>query len=226
MGRLSRIIATIMVVGTTTAAVSAQTEPRFMATNQNARISLGSIRGTVSDDRGGPLSGAMVSALGVTTAMVMTDARGRFALDALPPGEYIVRVHLAGFLSHSPRQHQSRSASRDARAHPAASRRPRRGHLRRQRRHVASAPRGRTRCAPGRGTGRRQHRRPSPLRAGLAAASPQAQRAEGHRRGRPRRRVRRRDAAARRRARFSATPSPARRTWRRRSSPIRRSPAK
>jgi len=99
MGRLSRIIATIMVVGTTTAAVSAQTEPRFMATNQNARISLGSIRGTVSDDRGGPLSGAMVSALGVTTAMVMTDARGRFALDALPPGEYIVRVHLAGFLS-------------------------------------------------------------------------------------------------------------------------------
>ena len=70
-----------------------------MATNQAARITLGSIRGSVSDERGGPLSGAMVSALGVTTAMVVTDARGRFALDALPPGEYIVRVHLAGFLS-------------------------------------------------------------------------------------------------------------------------------
>ena len=83
----------------TTAAVYAQTEPRFMATNQSARITLGSIRGSVSDDRGGPLSGAMVSALGVTTAMAVTDARGRFALDALPPGEYIVRVHLPGFLS-------------------------------------------------------------------------------------------------------------------------------
>ena len=70
-----------------------------MAANQSARITLGSIRGSVSDDRGGPLSGAMVSVLGVTTAMAVTDARGRFALDALPPGEYIVRVHLPGFLS-------------------------------------------------------------------------------------------------------------------------------
>ena len=99
MGRLNRIVIAVLVVGTTTAAVYAQTEPRFMAANQSARITLGSIRGSVSDDRGGPLSGAMVSALGVTTAMAMTDARGRFALDALPPGEYIVRVHLPGFLS-------------------------------------------------------------------------------------------------------------------------------
>ncbi len=99
MGRLNRIVIAVLVVGTTTAAVYAQTEPRFMAANQSARITLGSIRGSVSDDRGGPLSGAMVSALGVTTAMAVTDARGRFALDALPPGEYIVRVHLPGFLS-------------------------------------------------------------------------------------------------------------------------------
>ncbi len=99
MGRLNRIVIAGLVVGTTAAAAYAQTEPRFMAANQTARITLGSIRGSVSDDRGGPLSGAMVSALGVTTAMVVTDARGRFALDALPPGEYIVRVHLPGFLS-------------------------------------------------------------------------------------------------------------------------------
>src|SRR6476646_9969029 len=100
MGRLNRIVIAVLVVGTTATSAYAQTEPpRFMASNQAARITLGSIRGSVNDDRGGPLPGAMVSALGVTTAMAVTDARGRFALDALPPGEYVVRVHLAGFLS-------------------------------------------------------------------------------------------------------------------------------
>jgi len=99
MGRLNRIVIAVLVVGTTATAAYAQAPPRFMASNQPARVTLGSIRGSVNDDRGGPLAGAMVSALGVTTAMAVTDARGRFALDALPPGEYVVRVHLAGFLS-------------------------------------------------------------------------------------------------------------------------------
>ena len=100
MGRLNRVVAAVTVVGlTTTAGAYAQTKPAFTGVQQTARLSLGSIRGTVSDDRGGPLSGAMVSALGVTTAMAVTDARGRFAIDALPAGEYVVRVHLAGFIS-------------------------------------------------------------------------------------------------------------------------------
>jgi hypothetical protein len=99
MGRLNRIVIAVLVVGTTATSAYAQTQPRFMASNQTARVTLGSIRGSVNDDRGGPLAGAMVSALGVTTAMAVTDTRGRFALDALPPGEYVVRVHLAGFLS-------------------------------------------------------------------------------------------------------------------------------
>ena len=47
---------------------------------------LGSIQGVVVDDRGGPLAGAMVSALGVTSAMTTTDARGRFLLQPLPSG--------------------------------------------------------------------------------------------------------------------------------------------
>jgi len=99
MGRLNRIVIAVLVVGMTATSAYAQTQPRFMASNQAARVTLGSIRGSVNDDRGGPLAGAMVSALGVATAMAVTDARGRFALDALPPGEYVVRVHLAGFLS-------------------------------------------------------------------------------------------------------------------------------
>jgi carboxypeptidase family protein len=57
----------------------------------------GAIKGVVSDDVGGPLAGAMVSALGATMAMTVTDANGRFSLDKLPAGDYTLRAHLAGF---------------------------------------------------------------------------------------------------------------------------------
>src|SRR5689334_7884954 len=100
MGRLSRIAAGLTVAGlATTAAAHAQTRPVFTGVQQAARLALGSIQGIVSDDRGGPLSGAMVSALGVTTAVAVTDGRGHFAIDSLPAGQYMVRVHLAGFIS-------------------------------------------------------------------------------------------------------------------------------
>ena len=64
-----------------------------------ARVSLGSIQGVVTDERGGPLAGAMVSALGAATLMATTDARGRFVIEPLPAGEYQLRVHLAGFVT-------------------------------------------------------------------------------------------------------------------------------
>ncbi len=57
----------------------------------------GAITGIVSDDRGGPLPGAMVSVLGATMAMTVTDVQGRFSLDKLPVGDYTLRAHLAGF---------------------------------------------------------------------------------------------------------------------------------
>ena len=54
----------------------------------------------VSDERGGPLSGALVSALGgATSAMATTDVRGRFVIQPLAAGEYVLRIHLAGFVS-------------------------------------------------------------------------------------------------------------------------------
>jgi hypothetical protein len=39
----------------------------------------------------------MVAALGATPAMATTDARGRFVIEPLAPGDYVLRVHLAGF---------------------------------------------------------------------------------------------------------------------------------
>jgi hypothetical protein len=101
MGRLTRVLAAIAVVGTvhvTTTDASAQQVPLFTGV-QAARLGLGSIQGVVSDERGGPLAGAMVSVLGAKNGMAVTDARGRFLIDSLPSGVYIVRVHLAGFAS-------------------------------------------------------------------------------------------------------------------------------
>jgi carboxypeptidase family protein/TonB-dependent receptor-like protein len=65
---------------------------------QSARSVRGSITGVVSDDRGGPISGALVSALGTsTTGKATTDASGFFIIDALPIGDYTVQAHRSGF---------------------------------------------------------------------------------------------------------------------------------
>jgi hypothetical protein len=65
---------------------------------QSVRALRGSITGTVSDDRGGPIAGAMVSALGTATiAKTLTDASGWFSIEALPIGDYTVQAHRPGF---------------------------------------------------------------------------------------------------------------------------------
>src|SRR5829696_9408917 len=102
MARL--LFAAAAIVGVTAGSVSAQgripsTPARVSVQSQQARLTLGSIQGVVIDDRGGPLSGAMVSALGAATLMATTDARGRFLIQPLPSGEYQLRVHLPGFVT-------------------------------------------------------------------------------------------------------------------------------
>jgi hypothetical protein len=64
-----------------------------------ARVGSGVIQGTVRDAAGTPLTDAMVSALGASSAFAFTDLLGRFTLGALPPGPYVLRVHRTGFAS-------------------------------------------------------------------------------------------------------------------------------
>lgn len=64
-----------------------------------ASIDTGHIEGTVTDERGAPLDGAVVSALGGSTAFALSDQSGAYTLKQLPPGPYLVRVHLAGFIA-------------------------------------------------------------------------------------------------------------------------------
>jgi hypothetical protein len=60
--------------------------------------SLGELQGVVTDDRGAPLQGVVVSALGSSSAFAITDRAGRFAFRTLAPGPYLVRAHLDGYV--------------------------------------------------------------------------------------------------------------------------------
>lgn len=62
-----------------------------------AAASVGVIYGTVVDDRGSPVEGAVVSALGSSTAFAVTDRGGAYRLADLPAGPYVVRAHRDGF---------------------------------------------------------------------------------------------------------------------------------
>jgi hypothetical protein len=106
MARLTGLLAAAAIVGLTGSSASAQTPPRLRAEFvpveqlQEARLSVGAIQGIVLDDRGAPLADAMVSALSpLSTRMVTTDLRGRFRIQALPSGEYVLRVNRPGYVS-------------------------------------------------------------------------------------------------------------------------------
>jgi hypothetical protein len=59
----------------------------------------GRIEGVVRDERGLPVAGAVVSALGASVATAGTDQQGRFLLSGLEPDAYLLRAHLPGVAS-------------------------------------------------------------------------------------------------------------------------------
>jgi len=72
---------------------------KFEPVTKIAATDTGLIEGRVTDEGGKPLDGAVISALGGTTAFAVSDRGGQYSLKQLPPGPYLVRVHLAGFLA-------------------------------------------------------------------------------------------------------------------------------
>ncbi len=99
MQRLNRVLAgSLVACSATMGTFSASSALAQSAQYQSVRASRGSITGVVSDDSGGPIAGAMVSALGTAMmAKATTDASGWFSIDALPVGEYTLQAHRTGF---------------------------------------------------------------------------------------------------------------------------------
>jgi Carboxypeptidase regulatory-like domain/TonB dependent receptor len=63
-----------------------------------AAATTGTISGVVLDERGHPLNGVVVSAMGGSTSFAVSDRVGQYTLRALTPGAYLVRAHLEGYL--------------------------------------------------------------------------------------------------------------------------------
>lgn len=105
MTRLARVVsaAVIGAIAVTPSAASTQAPRVRMPEMQTVSVRSSALSGTVLDERGGPVSGAMVTVAGLTTALTISDEHGRFFVEKLPAGEYVLRAHLAGFAP-SPRQ--------------------------------------------------------------------------------------------------------------------------
>ncbi len=74
----------------------------------------GSIRGVVLDDEGRPIAYALVTAVGPSTIAEVSDSNGRFELRSLPPGPYVVRAHLSGYVTPAAQAVQVGSGARVA----------------------------------------------------------------------------------------------------------------
>jgi outer membrane receptor protein involved in Fe transport len=104
-------VAVVVCLAGFSAQADAQVPPPIAALAQVAAAH-GELQGVVTDDRGEPLPGAVVSALGSTTAFAITDRAGRFAFRTLPPGPYLIRAHLKGYVPPRARMIQVNSAAR------------------------------------------------------------------------------------------------------------------
>ncbi len=96
----------------TAPALFAQGTPQIQAVAHIASLPPGSIQGVVRDEKGFPVSGAVVSALGATSAVAVTDRTGRFELRTLTPGPYLLRAHLAGYVAPRAQVVEVRSSTR------------------------------------------------------------------------------------------------------------------
>ncbi len=72
--------------------------PQPQPVTRLAALTQADLHGVVLDERGNPIEGAVVSALGSTSAFAVSDRDGRFTLRNLPAGPYLVRAHLQGYL--------------------------------------------------------------------------------------------------------------------------------
>ena len=100
MHRFQRVVVVVVVAGLFAfgAASTAAAGQGLGAAGGDPAGRRGRIAGTVTDVHGHPLDGAMVSAFGPFGAeLVVSDGNGRFVLQSLAPGRYLVQAHVAGF---------------------------------------------------------------------------------------------------------------------------------
>src|SRR5687768_18385866 len=96
------------------AAAQLARKPQLQAVSQVASAAHGALHGVAEDDKGQPLTGVVVSALGSATVFAVSGKDGRFAFRSLPTGPYLVRAHLQGYVPAPARIVQITANSRSA----------------------------------------------------------------------------------------------------------------
>jgi hypothetical protein len=99
-------LAAILVCSSELAAAASAAQPNSAEEPQQATAlvtqivsaTTGTISGVVLDERGQPLNGVVVSAMGGSTSFAVSDKVGQYTLRSLTPGAYLVRAHLEGYI--------------------------------------------------------------------------------------------------------------------------------
>ncbi|HYE87490.1 MAG TPA: TonB-dependent receptor [Vicinamibacterales bacterium] len=100
MGTPSRLIAPLVLCLLALHSTYAEAQAlKLEPVTKLASADTGRIEGKITDEVGQPLDGAVISALGGTTAFAVSDKTGAYVLKQLPPGPYLLRVHLNGFVA-------------------------------------------------------------------------------------------------------------------------------
>ncbi len=96
---LTRVVSAavvVLLVGVSPVAAQFGSGTRIPGLSANGR---GRLEGRVVDEKGSPMSGVVVSILGATPMVGVTDTDGRFTVDGLGSGVYRVQAHRPGFVS-------------------------------------------------------------------------------------------------------------------------------
>lgn len=97
MSTFTRILATFAIVAFSVGPVSAATVSNASTLVAQASASTADVSGTVKDDTGAPVSGAVVTLSGPSTVSATTDAKGAFSMSNVTQGLYRIIVQKAGF---------------------------------------------------------------------------------------------------------------------------------
>ena len=97
LSTLCPAVALVCVVAVSPSA-SAQVSATPQPVTRIAALAQADLHGQVVDDRGQPVAGAVISALGSTSAFAVSGRDGRFSFRNLPSGPYLVRAHLSGYV--------------------------------------------------------------------------------------------------------------------------------
>ncbi len=111
--RLLAVLAFMAGLSPATSFAQVAPAPSSSTIPQLVSLTSAELRGVVLDERGQPLSGAVISALGGTSAFAVSDRNGRFTLRELPAGPYLVRAHLQGYAPARARIVQITTSARD-----------------------------------------------------------------------------------------------------------------